>query len=197
MGLDIIVKPHYKDYVITDKRTITYNDFEEMTAPNKDDFAYVDHPDQFLKDEKLYDKIQSWFDDQDAGEPSIHFTYWQFFVIRNLILRDAGLYYVNNQTDKIINSILPDTMDYSWQWDEDTIKSSQSKQAISFFTAHSDCDDDYPAEEVNNLNHLLHEYPLSEESKQFLSKKDLLNKYNEFVAFINKAAKDKETLLFC
>lgn len=196
MGLDIVTKPHYKDYVMPNKRKITYNDFEEMTAPNKDDFAYIAHPDQFLKDEKLYDKIQSWFDDQDAGEPSIHFTYWQFYVIRNLILKNAGLQYVNNQTDKIINDILPDTMDYSWQWDEDTIKSSQSKQAINFFTAHSDCDDDYPAEEVENLNHLLHEYPLSEEFERFLRKKDLLNKYDEFVTFIEKAAEDKETLLF-
>ena len=196
MSLDITVKPHYKDYVLNKNHKITHDEFEEMIAPDKNDFAYVTHPKHLAKDEKIYDDIEKWFSKQEDHLPSFHLTYRQFFMLRNIILSNAGVKFIDNQTNLEIKKPVPDTMDYSWYWNPKDIFNPESNQAIDFLTKHSDCDGDYPEEEVDHLDYLLHDYPLTKENKEFLVKHALLDKYNDFVKFIRKAFQNHDALIF-
>ena len=87
-------------------------------------------------------------------------------------------------------------MDYSWHWNPKDIFNPESNQAIDFLTKHSDCDGDYPTEEVNHLDYLLHDYPLTKKNEEFLAKHMLLDKYNDFVKFIRQTFQNSDALIF-
>lgn len=52
MGLSIIVKNKVKPFNLNGKK-ITYDEFEDMSFPDKTDFAYLLHPDLYIKDQAI------------------------------------------------------------------------------------------------------------------------------------------------
>lgn len=186
--------------------TITQDDWEEMMMPDLDDIAYRLHPDRLKSDQKEYEQIQNYFE-QDNEADYLDMGYGAFNCYREIILRNAGVDMragnADNASDSDISikKICPCFSNYMvdgyyYQWDDEKY-TKEDDHAIRFLIDHSDCDGEYPNTAIKELDQLIQHYPLSSRCEQYLKDIDRLKGYKEFIEFVHKYAQSDYYFVFC
>lgn len=186
--------------------TITQDDWEEMMMPDLDDIAYRLHPDRLKSDQKEYEQIQNYFE-QDNEADYLDMGYGAFNCYREIILRNAGVDMragnADNASDSDISikKICPCFSNYMvdgyyYQWDDEKY-TKEDDHAIHFLIDHSDCDGEYPNTAIKELDQLIQHYPLSSRCEQYLKDIDRLKGYKEFIEFVHKYAQSDYYFVFC
>ena len=205
MGLCISVAKKIQPLKINGT-TITQNEWEEMMMPDLDNFAYRLHPDRLKSDQKEYEQIQNYFE-QDNEADYLDMGYGTFNCYREIILRNAGVDMRAGNADHAsdsdisIKEICPCfshymTDGYYCQWDNDKYTKDDA-QAIRFLINKSDCEDEYPNAEIKKLDQLIQHYPLLPKCESYLRSNERLRAYNEFIEFVHKYAKSDYDFEFC
>ena len=202
MGLSIIVKNKVKPFNLNG-RQITYDEFEDMSFPDKTDFAYLLHSDLYIKDQAIYDKIIAHFENAD-GIDYFDIGYGSFNCFREIILRNCGVEMYSgkwqNGPGVKIKEICPCFThwvvdDYYYHTDLDYIE--DDAKAIDFLMDKSDCDGEYPNLEIKRLAKLIKDFPLRKRCKDYLKRCDRYDEYVKFVKFIQKYAQTDCYFAFC
>lgn len=205
MGLCISVAKKIQPLKINGT-TITQDDWKEMMMPDVDDIAYRLHPDRLKSDQKEYEQIQNYFE-QDNEVDYLDMGYGTFNCYREIILRNAGVDMragnADNASDSDISikKICPCFSNYMidgyyYHWDDEKY-TKEDDHAIQFLIDQSDCDGEYSNAEIKKLDQLILHYPLLPKCEQYLKDIDRLKGYKEFIEFVHKYAQSDYYFIFC
>lgn len=209
MGLCISVAKKIQPLKINGT-TITQDEWEGIMMPDLDNFAYRLHPDRLKSDQKEYEQIQNYFEqdfEQDNEADYLDMGYGTFNCYREIILRNAGVDMRAGNADHAsdsdisIKEICPCFShymfdDYYYHWNDEKY-TKEDDHAIQFLIHQSDCDGEYSNAEIKKLDQLILHYPLLPKCEQYLKDSDRLKGYKEFIEFVHKYAQSDYYFIFC
>lgn len=165
------------------KYGISYDKFcDEMRRPLKDDFCYYLHPELLENDTKKYDEMDDCVEEIKDVESrhDFHIGYGHFHCLRRELGGLVGVRYDDT-----------DMWNCQIYYDDKLTSTSLLK-----FFLHSDCDDEFSADDVQNSY---------KQFTKFCDKEELRTKQvsvygeeiNDFLSFWKKSADQKLQLVFC
>lgn len=187
MSLDIIAYDekvkHKKEERFKRIFGITLEEYYQLEAPSREDFAYFTHPNLYDVDNQLYLSMCDEADniaDNTPEENSFHIGYISFFYLRKELASVVNISYITNKNSFDTSINYPDEF-------KDT-------ELLNFFL-HSDCDGEFSHKEIKEAFSLF--YKKANKSK--LTELKNSSKYNvgEFLHFVDDCIERNLSWDFC